>query len=107
MKRLFIRAMCAAAVIGLFAGNTANAQADIDNTAYGSTATEFLLLGAGARGAALGGSFATITNDVDAMYWNPGGLATRLGGKCRLAQSVTNSDREQAPERNMSWIRIS
>jgi hypothetical protein len=75
MKRLFIRAMCAAAVIGLFVGTPANAQSDIDNTAYGSTATEFLLLGAGARGAALGGPFATIANNVDALYWNPGGLA--------------------------------
>jgi len=75
MKRLFIRAMCAAAVIGLFVGTPANAQSDIDNTAYGSTATEFLLLGAGARGAALGGPFATITNNVSALYHNPGGLA--------------------------------
>jgi hypothetical protein len=45
------------------------------NTAYGTTAAEFLLLGAGARGAALGGSFAAIATDVEALYWNPGGLA--------------------------------
>ena len=46
-----------------------------DNTGYGGTAAEFLLLGAGARGAALGGAFAALTNDVTALYYNPAGLA--------------------------------
>ena len=39
-----------------------------DNTSYGTTAAEFLLLGAGARGAALGGSFAAIATDAPAGY---------------------------------------
>jgi hypothetical protein len=46
-----------------------------DNTGYGGTAGEFLLLGAGARGAALGGAFAALTSDVTALYYNPAGLA--------------------------------
>lgn len=46
-----------------------------DNTAYGGSAAEFLLLGAGARGAALGGAFAALTTDVTALYHNPAGLA--------------------------------
>ena len=46
-----------------------------DNTGYGSTSGEFLLLGAGARGTALGGAFAALTTDVTALYYNPGGLA--------------------------------
>ncbi len=46
-----------------------------DNTAYGGTGGEFLLLGAGARGAALGGAFAALATDVTALYYNPGGLA--------------------------------
>jgi hypothetical protein len=46
-----------------------------DNTGYGGTAAEFLLLGAGARGAALGGAFAALTSDVTALYYNPAGLA--------------------------------
>jgi hypothetical protein len=46
-----------------------------DNTAFGSTAAEFLLLGAGARGAALGGAFAAIATDVSALYHNPAGVA--------------------------------
>jgi hypothetical protein len=75
MKRLFMRALCAATVVGLVVGTPVSAQEDVDNTPYGGTAGEFLLLGAGARGAALGGSYAALANDVDAMYWNPAGLA--------------------------------
>ncbi len=48
---------------------------ETDNTGYGSTSGEFLLLGAGARGAALGGAYAALTNDVTALYYNPAGLA--------------------------------
>jgi hypothetical protein len=46
-----------------------------DNTAYGTTSAEFLLLGAGARGTALGGSFAAIASDISALYYNPAGAA--------------------------------
>jgi hypothetical protein len=46
-----------------------------DNTAYGTTAGEFLLLGAGARGTALGGAYAALATDVTAAYYNPAGLA--------------------------------
>ena len=46
-----------------------------NNTGYGTTAAEFLLLAPSARGSALGGSFAAIATDVSAVYYNPGGLA--------------------------------
>ena len=46
-----------------------------DNTSYGTTSAEFLLLGAGARGAALGGSFAAIATDISSLYYNPAGAA--------------------------------
>lgn len=46
-----------------------------DNTAFGTTAAEFLLIGAGARGTALGGAYAALATDVTAMYFNPAGLA--------------------------------
>jgi hypothetical protein len=49
-----------------------------DNTGFGSSAGEFLLLGAGARGAALGGAYAALATDVTALYYNPGGLAQLL-----------------------------
>ena len=51
------------------------AQDSSDNTSYGTTSAEFLLLGASARGAALGTSFAAIANDVSALYYNPAGIA--------------------------------
>jgi len=52
-----------------------------DNTAYGTTAAEFLLLGAGARGLALGGGYAALSTDISALYYNPAGIAqlTRPG----------------------------
>jgi hypothetical protein len=65
--------------IALTAAFSAQAGAQVvdrsDNTAYGTTSAEFLLLGAGARGAALGGSFAALSTDITALYHNPAGLA--------------------------------
>ena len=46
-----------------------------DNTAYGGASGEFLLLGAGARGTALGGAYAALATDLTSMYYNPAGLA--------------------------------
>jgi hypothetical protein len=46
-----------------------------NNTGYATTSAEFLLLGAGARGTALGGSFSAIVSDVSSLYYNPAGLA--------------------------------
>jgi uncharacterized protein UPF0164 len=59
----------------------AQAGTNQDNTPYGTTSAEFLLLGAGARGTALGGAYASIANDVSALYYNPAGAAlmTRAG----------------------------
>jgi len=54
---------------------TAQVGGSVDNTAYGGSSGEFLLLGAGARGAALGGAFAALSTDLTAMYYNPAGLA--------------------------------
>src|SRR6266513_1492256 len=55
----------------------------VDNTAYGGASGEFLLLGAGARGAALGGSFAALSTDLTAMYYNPAGVAFPMSGGAR------------------------
>ncbi len=67
--------LAAALALSAAAPATAQTTARSDNTAFGTTSGEFLLLGAGARGAALGGAFAAIATDVTALYWNPGGLA--------------------------------
>ncbi|MBK6494788.1 MAG: PorV/PorQ family protein [Gemmatimonadetes bacterium] len=46
-----------------------------DNTGYGTTAAEFLLIGANARGMALGGGYLPLATDLGALYANPGALA--------------------------------
>jgi hypothetical protein len=40
----------------------------------GISAFQFLKIGVGARGVALGETFTAIANDVSALYWNPAGL---------------------------------
>ena len=72
--RFLIRAIVAAA-LGASMTSAGVAQEGRDNTSYGGTAAEFLMLGAGARGAALGGAYAALANDVEALYWNPAGAA--------------------------------
>jgi hypothetical protein len=55
-----------------------------DNTAYGGSSAEFLQFGSGARGMALGGSFSTIVDDVNALYYNPAGLTMMDGSEAAL-----------------------
>ncbi|HEX7337424.1 MAG TPA: PorV/PorQ family protein [Gemmatimonadales bacterium] len=70
-------ALVAALLGGLPAVSAAQTDDQInqDNTPYGTTAAEFLLFGAGARGTALGTAFAAIATDVSALYYNPAGIA--------------------------------
>jgi len=46
----------------------------------GTAGAQELLIPAGSRGAALGGSVVANSYGVDAIYWNPAGLANLLGG---------------------------
>jgi hypothetical protein len=82
MKSQLRRALVSAAVFGFVAAGAVRAQEvplpGIDNTAFGTTSAEFLLLGAGARGAALGNNFAAIATDPTALYWNPAGIAEMM-----------------------------
>jgi hypothetical protein len=79
MRRSIGRAFVGTVALGIIAVGAVRAQEvplpGIDNTAYGATSAEFLLLGAGARGAALGNSFSAIATDPSALYWNPAGIA--------------------------------
>ena len=63
-----------------------------DNTAYGGASGEFLLLGAGARGTALGGAYAALATDVTAMYYNPAGLAQLARPSVMLSTSKYIAD---------------
>lgn len=52
---------------------TSLAVAGNDNT--GTSAANFLKIGVGPRGNALGGAFVAHVNDVTSLYWNPAGIA--------------------------------
>ena len=76
----------AIASLALAAAMPLSAQEDVPtvelqkrNTGAGTTAAEFLLMGAGARGMALGSSYAALTRDVEALYYNPGALSLLPG----------------------------
>ncbi len=43
--------------------------------AAGTSSAQFLKLGAGARAAAMGNAFSSISDDVTATYWNPAGIS--------------------------------
>jgi hypothetical protein len=88
------RAMLLAAALATPASAQVGTQ---DNTAYGGASGEFLLLGAGARGHALGGAYAALTTDITAMYYNPAGLA-------QLARpGVMFSANSYIAETNYAW----
>lgn len=59
-------------------------QVAVDNTSFGGVSGEFLEFGAGARGMALGGAFATISDDVSALHYNPAGLTFMDGPEVAL-----------------------
>lgn len=53
----------------------------------GTTGAQFLKIGLGARPVAMGGVYAGIADDVNAIYWNPAGLA-QVSGKELIAQHI-------------------
>ncbi len=69
--------MIAAAALCLMAHGEAPAQLvpNLGGQRAGISAFQFLKIGVGARGVALGESFVAIANDASALYWNPAGLA--------------------------------
>ena len=72
----FMREGAVALTLAIAMAGTSAAQTriDEDNSGVGTTSAEFLLLGAGARGMALGSGYSAIVNDVEATYYNPAGL---------------------------------
>ena len=78
MTRFSLSSVLMAVLVGALptaASAQTQGQVNQNNTAYGTTGAEFLLLGAGARGTALGTAFAAIATDPSALYYNPAGIA--------------------------------
>jgi hypothetical protein len=102
MTKLVSRGLCAIGLAAVLAGPTAAQQIAIrnDNTAYGGSSGEFLLLGAGARGTALGNAYAALATDVTALYYNPAGIAqlTRPGAMLSTYSYVADT--------RYSWVGI-
>lgn len=67
MKTALILTMAVGALLALSAPVCAGSA--------GTSSAQFLKMGAGARAAAMGDSFAAVANDASAVYWNPAGLA--------------------------------
>lgn len=76
------------------ASGTAAAQRQIesDNTAYGTTAAEFLLFAPTARGSALGNSFAALATDVSALHFNPAGLSLMTDAQLQVSSTSYLAD---------------
>lgn len=73
------RSVILAALFLAATSGTALAQGGVigqrNNTGYGQTSAEFLLMAPTARGAALGDALGALTTDVSALYYNPAGLS--------------------------------
>lgn len=68
LRTLFIMAILS--VTFLVAGGAASGATDV-----GRTAADFLMIGHGARAAALGGAYTALASGSAAAYWNPAGLS--------------------------------
>ncbi len=53
----------------------------------GISAFQFLKLGVGARGEAMGESFVAVANDASALYWNPAGLVQFTGDQVLVSHT--------------------
>ncbi len=58
----------------------------------GTSAAQFLKLGAGARATAMGNAYAGLADDSTAVYWNPAGLLRTAGPELSFMHSVWFED---------------
>ena len=56
-----------------------------------TTAGQFLTIGTGARGSAIGHAYTTLATGADALFWNPGGLARPYDARHRGSVFFTNT----------------
>jgi len=74
MKKIFGLIFTIVFIFGIV--STSEAQLFRSTTKVGTTAGQFLKIGAGARAIGMGGAFTAIGNDIYSVYWNPAGIAT-------------------------------
>lgn len=77
MRKKFSLSLVIIAVLA--ATSVAQAQLTQSISKVGTTAAQFLKIGAGVRAIGMGGAFVAVANDVTALYWNPAGIATIPG----------------------------
>jgi long-subunit fatty acid transport protein len=63
-------ALAGALAVGDVAGSTAG-----EFSKVGAAGGQFLKIGVGARGNAMGGAFCSVADDLSSIFWNPAGLA--------------------------------
>lgn len=73
MKKYYLRLVIGILVLAGF--TTANAQLTRSTSKVGTTAAQFLKIGAGARAIGMGNAYSAVGTDVYSTYWNPAGVA--------------------------------
>jgi opacity protein-like surface antigen len=63
-------------LFALLISTTSNAQLLRSTSKVGTTAAQFLKIGAGARAIGMGGAYSALGGDIYSIYWNPAGLAS-------------------------------
>lgn len=85
-------------LLGVSANNPVVAQEDPASleegtiTRVGTTAAQFLKLGAGARAISFGGAYVAEASDMSAVYWNPAGFARLSGSHLQLSNTQYLAD---------------
>jgi len=74
MRIVLTRALVLACLAGVPAAASAQLIPNLGGQRVGISAFQFLKLGVGARGVAMGESFAAVANDASALHFNPAGL---------------------------------
>jgi opacity protein-like surface antigen len=63
-------------LFALLISSSTNAQLLRSTSKVGTTAAQFLKIGAGARAIGMGGAYSALGGDIYSVYWNPAGLAS-------------------------------
>jgi hypothetical protein len=73
--KISMRLVLSVVVLGFFCRQETTAQLSRTTTKVGTTAAQFLKIGAGARSIGMGGAAVAMPGDVYSIYWNPGALS--------------------------------